>query len=211
VVLLDRGQLFHLTKKQIILFLGADPDGTRQLALAEEVRTIRMALERSSLRDCFELETRLGAEPLDLLHELRKLRPAVVHYSGLTGPGGFSFQGTNGHARVSTEALQDAFGAAGGTVKLVVLSAGYSDEQAEALLPHVACVVGVNGTMESNAARNFAFGLYGGLGEGASITTAYKQGRAAIRLESLLDADRPQLKVREGVDADHLVLATEPR
>jgi hypothetical protein len=34
-------------------------------------------------------------------------------------------------------------------------------------------------------------------------------GRAAISLEGLHDGDRPQLKVRGGVDASQLVLATD--
>src|SRR5690349_14976744 len=38
--------------------------------------------ERSGSRDSFELVTRWAAEPLDLLRELRKLKPTVVHFSG---------------------------------------------------------------------------------------------------------------------------------
>jgi hypothetical protein len=67
------------------------------------------------------------------------------------------------------------------------------------------------GSVSDDAARSFAIGFYGGLGERASIVAAYKQGRAAISLEGLRDGDRPQLKVRVGVDAERLVLAAEPR
>lgn len=42
---------------------------------------------------------------------------------------------------------------------LVVLSACYSDEQAQALLPYVGCIVGMRGAILDAAARNFAFGL----------------------------------------------------
>ena len=61
---------------------------------------------------------------------------------------------------------------------------------------------------EDCAARNFAIGFYGGLGEGASIAAAFAQGTAAINLDGLSDADKPQLKVRAGFDAAHLILAT---
>jgi len=64
--------------------------------------------------------------------------------------------------------------------------------------------------IRDDAARSFAIGFYGGLGERESIAAAYAQGCAAISLEGLTDADRPQLAVRDGVDAKQLVLAADP-
>ena len=225
----------QIMKKHSILFLAANPTGTSPLALGEEARAIQVELERSGYRDCFELETRWAAQPLDLLRELRRLKPTVVHFSGHSGPtpGGESvmghaqhrdviadaglhdrelqralfFQGPDGRAQVVTaQALHDTFGTAGASVKLVVLSACYSDEQAEALRAHVDCVVGLSGTILDDAARSFAIGFYGGLGEGESVASAFYQGCAAVRLEGLRDSDRPQLRVRDGVDASKLVL-----
>jgi hypothetical protein len=222
-------------KKHTILFLGANPTGTDPLALGDEARAIQAELERSGYRDCFELETRWAAQPLDLLRELRKLKPTVVHFSGHGGlsrvgteatgrrpsrdviadPGaydtepqrGLFFQGPDGRAQVVTaQALHETFGAAGASVKLVVLSACYSDVQAEALRAHVDCIVGMSGSIADDAARNFAIGFYGGLGERESVAAAFRQGCAAISLEGLRDSDRPQLRVRDGVDASKLVL-----
>jgi hypothetical protein len=191
--------------------------------------------------------TRWAVEPLDLLRELRKLRPTVVQFSGHGGRGlgapgprradaprrdvgggtgsgggtgagggtddaqdGLYFQGPDGRPQlVSTAALEATFGAAGSSVKLIVLSACYSDVQAEALLAHVHCVVGMRGSISDDAARIFAIGFYGGLGEGESVAAAYRQGRAAISLESLRDSDLPQLQVLDGVDAERLVLASD--
>ena len=238
-------------KKHTILFLAANPSGTSPLALDREARAIQVELERSGYRDCFELETRWAVEPLDLLRELRKLKPTVVHFTGhgqgaarahrsgsaphrdidvplLQGEpgsagvpgsagaygsgGGLYFQGPDGHARlVSAEAIEQTFGAAGASVQIVVLSACYSDEQAESLLAHVDCVVGMRGAIRDAAARSFAIGFYGGLGEREPVDAAYRQGRAAISLEGLPDAERPQLRVRAGVDAARLVLAANAR
>lgn len=217
--------------KHSILFLAANPHGTDRRALGREARAIQVELERSGHRDRFELVTRWDAEPLDLLHELRKLRPTVVHFSGRGGhlvpsghhadafpgrdvlgedrrvgqaPGdGLYFQGPDGQARwVSPQTLQATFGAAGSSVQVVVLDACYSATQAEALLSHVDCVVSTRGTIHDDAARSFAIGFYGGLGERESIAAAYRQGCAAISLEGLPDADRPQLAVRDGIDAE---------
>lgn len=222
-------------RSHTILFLAADPTGTNQRALGEEARAIQVELERSGYRDRFALETRWAAEPLDLLRELRRLKPTVVHFSGhgspspaTTGnagrmprrdvnadsvpsdgeaPGGLFFQGAGGEAQVVTaEALHDAFRAAGSSVKLVVLSACYSDAQAEALCVHVDCVVGMRGTIGCDAARSFAVGFYGGLGAREPVAAAFHQGCAAISLDGLPDRDRPQLKVRDSIDANKLIL-----
>jgi hypothetical protein len=71
--------------KHTILFLAANPLGADEIALAREAREIQIELERSGARDRFELVTRWAAEPLDLLRELRKLKPTVVHFSGHGG------------------------------------------------------------------------------------------------------------------------------
>jgi len=231
-------------KKHKILFLAANPIGTDRLALDREARAIQHELERAGHRDSFEFETRWAVEPLDLLRELRKLKPTIVHFSGhgsrtakagpgtgqaprrdavlddidSSGPapgeptGALYFQGPDGRAQiVSIAAITETFGAAGASVKLVVLNACYTDMQAEALLAHVDCVVGMDGSIHDDAARHFAVGFYGGLGEREPVERAYKQGRAAISLEGLSDGNLPQLKVRTGVDASRLVLAADPR
>ena len=225
--------------KHTILFLAANPSGTDPRALDREARAIQVELERSGFRDRFELVTRWAAEPLDLLRELRKLRPTVVHFTGHGTPvatgehrsapaphrdvisdpdhnsdeprHGLFFQGPDGRPQlVSTEALEKTFGAAGSSVQLVVLNACYSEAQAQALLPHVGCVVGMSGAIRDDAARSFAIGFYGGLGERESVAAAYQQGCAALHLEGLHGSARPQLAIRADVDAGRLVLAADP-
>jgi len=200
--------------KHTILFLAANPAGTDRLALDREAKAIQVELERSGYRDRFELVTRWAVEPLDLLREMRKLKPTVVHFSGHGGQSGLYFQSeTSGAKLVSADALRDAFGAAGSSVKVVVLSSCYSASQADALLAHVDCVVGMSGAILDDAARNFAIGFYGGCGDQESVAAAFKQGCAAISLGGvgdLGDKDLPQLNTRPGVDASQLVLAPMP-
>jgi CHAT domain len=197
--------------KHIILFLAANPSETDRLALDREARAIHAELKRSGHRDRFVFETRWAAEPLDLLRELRELKPTVVHFSGHGGYGGqrgLCLQTAEGRAQVvPPAAIAEAFGAAGASVKLVVLSACYSEPQADALLAHIDHVVGIGGSIHEDAAKIFAIGFYGGLGEHESIADAYRQGRAAIDLQGLPAGDRPQLKVRAGADAARLILA----
>jgi hypothetical protein len=217
-------------KKHVILFLAANPGSTDRLALDREARAIQVELERSGHREQFAFETRWAAEPLDLLRALRTLRPTVVHYSGHGGQNGLFFQASDGQAfLVPSTAIAETFGAAGASVRLVVLNACYSEQHAEAMLAHVDCVVGMDGAVLDDAARSFAIGFYGGLGERESVAAAYRQGCAAVSLEAPGDRDRrrdvadreprgqpadeplrPRLKVRPGVDADRLVLGADP-
>lgn len=214
--------------KHTILFLAANPFGTDRLALDEEARAIQEEFERGAHRDEFEFVTRWAVQPLDLLRALRKLKPVVVHFSGhgtrrdageslVDGNDssmrsalehGLYFQGLFGQAQlVLTRALDETFGAAGASVKVVVLNACYSAIQAEALLVHVGCVVGMGGPIHAGAARAFAIGFYGGLGEKQSVGAAYRQGLAAISLEGQPEGAKPQLKVRPGIDVEGLMLA----
>src|SRR3954469_17381257 len=125
-----------------------------------------------------------------------------------TSRGGVVFDSANGCSKVVTpEASAQTLDAAGASVRLVVLNACYTASIAKALLAHVDCVVGMSGAIHDDAARNFAIGFYGGLGEYESIAAAFKQGRAAIHLDGLPDADGPQLQVRDGFDAAQLILA----
>jgi len=65
------------TKKHVILFLAANPSDTGRLALDREARSIYVELKRSGYRDRFDFVTRWAAEPLDLLRELRELKPTL--------------------------------------------------------------------------------------------------------------------------------------
>jgi hypothetical protein len=204
----------------IILFLAANPLGTDQSALDREARAIQVELERSGHRDRFDFVTRWAAEPLDLLRELRSLKPAVVHFCGRSTPSvpaghsdadrGLLFQRPDGGAQcVSIEALTQTFGAAGASVRLAVLSACYSEAEAEALRAQVDCVVGMSGSIGDDAARSFAIGFYGGFGAAEPVEAAFRQGCAAISLVGLSEHDLPRLKVRDGIDAQQLIFAAD--
>lgn len=120
---------------------------------------------------------------------------------------GLILQGEHGAQWVSGDAVADALGAAGASVKLVVLNACFTEPMATALLAHVDCVVGVTGAILDDAARHFATDFYGALGQQQSVASAVVQGRAALALAGLAGAGRVQLAVRAGVDASQLVLA----
>jgi hypothetical protein len=223
--------------KHTILFLAANPLGTDRLAASREAQALQEALQRSSQGHKFEFVTWWAVQPKDLLSELRRLKPTLVHFSGHGGRHklatassarrdvvtelgaadgsvaggeyvhGLFFEEPDGRPQfVSATALREMFGAAGASVRLVMLNAGYSEVQAEALLVHVDCAVGFRGPSRHDAARCFMIGFYGALAEGRSIADSYRQSCAAMRLEGWRDGDQPRLMVRKEVDAERLML-----
>ena len=122
-------------------------------------------------------------------------------------------QGAQSSAR--RKSLQETFGAAGRSVRLVVLDRCHSPLQAKALLLHVDCVVGTPGTAPAGLAEAYAIGFFGALGDGESAATAHRHGCAAVTLyieglpadERPGDDQRPRLDVRRGVDPGELILA----
>ncbi|HEX3761327.1 MAG TPA: CHAT domain-containing protein [Kofleriaceae bacterium] len=220
-------------KKNTILFLAANPLGTDHVALDEEARAIQAAIERSRYRRRFRFVTRWAVESTDLLRELYRLKPTIVHFSGhaVHGPApetsspttrdcdvgsvpgirdgepqqGLILQGLDNRPQfVSLAALREAFHATGSSVRLLVLNACHTDAPVDAL-PDVECIVGMSGAIHDEAARCFAVSFYTTLAERASVVTAYESGCAAISLVGLHDTHLPQLRVRDGVDAAQIV------
>ena len=209
--------------KSQILYLAANPSGPERFALDREAQEIRAELDRTRGAECFEFVTYWAAQAQDLHRELRRLKPTIVHLSG-HGHKNAGESGLHGDTRRQDLVVRDLEGRApyvpaaalkqaladADSVRLVMLDACHSGQLAEALLSHVDCVVGTGASIHDDAARNFVVSFYARLGEGESVADAYQQGRAAIRREGMRDSDRPQLKVRDGVDASRFVVTADP-
>ena len=196
-----------------ILFLAANPQSAGPLALEVEAREISDVLMRAPLRDQLELHTTWAATPVDLLYAMRKVRPAVVHFSGHGASDGLYLEGPDRLSQVvSTQALAQVMGVAGGDLRLVVLSACYSEKQAAALSEVVDCVVGVVATISDRAAIAFSAGFYQALAAGASVAEACKAGGGAMTLARADGDPGPSvhLRTRPGVQADATFLTARP-
>lgn len=186
-----------------ILFWAANPVDTEPLQLGEEMRTIQERLRSSDLRDRFVLEQQWAVRPGDLSAGLLQYTPKIVHFSGHGNPSGdLVLRATDGSSQpVSIRSLADLFEIAGDSVRCVVFNACYSQAQAEAVAPHVDCVVGTSREIGDDAAVRFAAGFYTALGYGRSVATAFDLGCNEIDLASIDGHDIPQLVTRPGTDA----------
>lgn len=201
-------QTIDPSARRTILFLAANPGTSGQLALDEEARAIATKLRASAHRDGIQFHTRWAVRPDDLLQALNEDRPSIVHFSGHgAGKSGIVLHDAVGGDRLVTGgALKRLFTALKGDIRIVVLSACYSSEQAREIASVIDVVVGMSDSVGDEAARAFAAAFYRALGFGHSVQNAFDQGIVAIDIEGLDGTDVPELLVRAGVDAAKLVL-----
>jgi CHAT domain len=208
-----------------ILILSANPQNTEQLRLEEEVREIQAGLERSKMRDRFEIITRSAVRVEDLRRTLLDCEPHIVHFSGhgvgegglvletdraksrgvqrkftAIGEGELAFEDDNGQMQlVSTAALADLFRLFQNTIECVVLNACYSEVQAKAIHQHINCVIGMDRAIGDRAAIEFAIGFYDAVGAGETYDRAYAFGCNAIALMGIPEFSTPVLLYRQGI------------
>jgi hypothetical protein len=190
-----------------ILFLAANPDGTTRLALDREAREIRSKIRAAEHRDSLVFRTEWAVRPDDLLQYLNEFRPQAVHFSGHGTTGELILNDANGRAKpVARAALRALFGLHAKTVRLAVLNACFSEEQADAIVEVIDCAVGMSQAIGDEAAIVFAAAFYRKLGFGDSVQAAFDEGRVALMLQGIPEEQTPVLRVRHGVDASRVFL-----
>jgi CHAT domain len=182
-----------------ILFLAANPYGTPQLRLDEEVREIDEGLLRSRQREQFELLPKLAVRPQDIRRAILDKEPQIVHFSGHgIGEEGLVFEDGMGQPKfVTGEALAGLFKLFADQVECVLLNGCYSQVQAAAIAQYIPYVIGMKQAIGDKAAIAFAVGFYDALGAGRSIEFAYELGCNAIQMEGITENLIPVLFKRE--------------
>lgn len=195
-----------------ILFLTANPQGTSRLRLDEEVSKIDQSLQDSRLRDQFELVSKWAIDDSSLRRALLEEQPDIVHFSGHgTGAAGLVLEGEGDQLRFATAAaLADLFKIVQQIrpIRCVLFSACYAEEQAKAVVQHVAYVIGMRQAVQDRVAILFAAAFYRGLGDGLTIEEAFDSGRNAI--ESALVSLPPSVRKATVVGSNSVGETVEP-
>ncbi|PPU04846.1 hypothetical protein XarjCFBP7645_21125 [Xanthomonas arboricola] len=205
-------RLQELPERLTVLFLASNPLDQQQLRLDEEARLILEMIRKSEHRDAVRLESRWAVQPLDVLQAINECNPGVVHFSGHgSSDDEILFQDREGRTKVvRKEALVQTMVAASGDIQLVFFNTCFSRGQAEAIVEHVPCAIGMNTAIGDDAARIFAAYFYSAIGFGHSVERAFQQAKAALMMEEILEEQTPELFTAVGVEASQLVLV-EPR
>jgi hypothetical protein len=181
-----------------VLILTADPSNQARLRLGREIQEIRACLQRSKLRERYDLESNLATRPGTIQQAMLDARPTIVHFSGHgSGPGGLVLEDDQGLARlVSTDALAGLFRLFEGQVQCVILNSCLSVAQAEVIVRYVPYVLGMTHEIGDDAAISFSRGFYDALFGGEPFERAFEFGRNRIALESLPPGIREALQGR---------------
>ncbi|MDJ0679562.1 MAG: AAA-like domain-containing protein [Xenococcaceae cyanobacterium MO_167.B52] len=187
----------HPVKK--ILILSANPKGTTQLRLDEEVREIEEGLLRAKKRDKFRIKSPRAVRYRDIRRAILDFEPHILHFSGHgAGEQGLVFEDETGQEKlVNAEALAGLFKLFSDKLECVVLNACYSEVQATAIAKSIPYVVGMKKAIGDKAAIEFAVGFYDALGAGKSYEFAYKLGCSAIAVAGIPEKLTPQLLTKE--------------
>lgn len=206
-------------KKVKVLLLAANP----------EEKNLRLAAEQRGIRECVELSERQfqkahpdrplspiefipisAARIRDLPRMLALHGPQVLHFSGHGASGGeILFETPTGQrAAIPPALLGRVLTPFSGMLRLVLLNACYSQDQAQALIAGVDCCIGLSKAIEDEVALLFAQAFYDLVALGMSVGHAFHC--ACQELTTLGDgeswADAPRLHCRDGVNANQVFL-----
>lgn len=200
--------LENVPEKVTVLYLGTSPEDEVRLRVDAEARDIHEAIRKSDNPQSVAFNDRWAVRQTDLLQVLNETNPDIVHFSGHgAADGSIVLEDQFGNAvLLDKERLSVVVGAAAKHVKLIVFNACYSDEEADKILRHVDATIGMTDSISDAAAKAFAAQLYSSIGFGLDLQTSFNQARAAVALISPEEIGTPRLRVREGLDAEKMVL-----
>ena len=191
-----------------ILFLSANPTDQNRLSLDVEIRAITEKIRASEHRDLVELIQAWAVRGDDLLQSLNQHKPQIVHFCGHGSRSGelILVDGDGTTNPVSAVAIKELFRTLKGNIQVVLLNACYSRVQAEAIKEVIDCVIGMNTEIGDQEAITFAASFYRAIGFGHSVKDSFEQGKVALLLDGISEADTPELLVKPNVDPAQVFL-----
>jgi hypothetical protein len=91
-------------------------------------------------------------------------------------------------------------------IRCVLLDACYSDVQAQAIVQHIECVIGIEGSIGESSAISFGQGFYAALAEGRALKKAFDIGCVQMSLKNQQGSAQPRIYARTGVDLARLFI-----
>lgn len=199
-------------RKVRVLFFAADPrlgrPGGVPLELLEEMREIERHVRQARYGHRIQFKPHGAARADDLMDFLENTDARVVHFSGHGGHRGLGFVARDGYDvhPVDAAALRRVFREYHGPVRLVVLSACSSNEEAQAIADVVGCAIGTSSEISDRAAITFNSRFYRAIANGYSVQRAFESARTALQVHGVPQDEHPEIFRGNGVDPADLVL-----
>lgn len=192
-----------------ILFLaGTTEGGTQRLRLDREFHDIEAQLRASEHRDRVKVAIVHAVQISDILTAFNRHDPDVVHFSGHGDTDMLLLDGADGRPHeLQDEHLGLLLGAARKPIRLLVLNACFSAEQAAMATDYVEAAIGMDLSIADESAKTFAAQFYCSLAEGNSLGSAFHQAKVQAQIVND-DAEhgRPRLFMRDDADPQQIVL-----
>ncbi|HDV9049639.1 TPA: CHAT domain-containing protein [Klebsiella michiganensis] len=195
--------LSDLPEEITVLFLASNPKDQGQLRLDEEVRSIKEMIRKSHHRDAVKLESCWAVRPGDILQYINEYMPTIVHFSGHGSSNDeLVLMDNNFNTKlVSMESIVQAMSVANDNLRLVFFNTCYSKNQANKVVEHIECAIGMSDSITDDAARTFSAQFYSSLTFGLSVENSFNQAKAALMLEGIPEQNTPTLFMKTGYDA----------
>ena len=193
-----------MTQKTRILFIAASPWTNSRILVDEEAREIDKRIHEGPYRDQFQLYKHPATQPGDLQRLFLTYQPHIIHFSGhgskqhriiLAGPHGRG-------KTVDQQGLTDVFALYNSHVRLVLLNACFTKEQARSISEVVDYSIGAARPIGDKASVAFAGAFYRALGFGKSVRDAFESAKAELALTKIPRSRGIELFVRDGVGKD---------
>ena len=190
-----------MTKRIRILFLSANPWVCSRILVDEEAREIFERLQEGPYRDKFELHHHAAIRPGDLQKLLLTFEPHIVHFSGHASKKyKLILGGSHGRGKtIDHQGLTNIFALYKRHVRLVVLNACFTREQAHSLSQVVNYSIGTGRGIGDKVSVTFAGAFYRALGFGKSVREAFDSAKAELALTKLPRSRGIELFLRDGL------------
>jgi phosphoserine phosphatase len=187
-----------------IYLVRANPFPEKPLQVDDEERAILRRLPPS-----WDIKLGPAARIGDILSDLRRFKPHIVHFSAHGSPTErLVLIGDDGNPEeVSRATIQQLFAIMQGDIRLVVLNACYSKTQAELIAESIDCVIGISKTLKDTNAIKYSEQFYEALVARRSVQKAHEE--ANIILTDVASENKPTLLVKKGVDSDTVLISTQ--
>jgi hypothetical protein len=167
-------------QKPQVLLLAADPQSTKQLDLSEEFFTLNEYLRSANDANQVDLKWKWIVRASEFLELRFVIKPDIIHFSGRTSNNGeIRMENHAGETQpVDPKDLKALFNAlksndASKNIRCVVLSACFTEPQAQAIAEEVDCVIGLSRPISDKAIIEFAKFFYRALQQCWSLQQAY--------------------------------------
>jgi hypothetical protein len=182
-----------LPRGSVLAFIAAQPQDLESLRLQNE----QGELERS-VGHHFRISTQFAARPEDLVTTLANHKPHVLHFAG-HGAGADGLAMENRHGKMTllhTKTLEKVLAekSLSSNLRLVVLNACWSSEQARVIAEQVPAVISMRSSILDATAMKFTSHFYAKLAEGKTISDAFHQTLLILDIKKTPDRHVPELQ-----------------